>query len=358
MKYLNALNKIEGIGPQKLRLLLGFFGDAETAWKAELVDLQQSGIGNFAAEQISTQRKNINPDKEWEKIEKENIHLIDWNSSEYPVLLREIDRPPYFLYAKGNLDLNSAPIISIVGSRKYTSYGLQVAENFSRELAAAGIIIASGMAIGIDAFAHRGALAANGKTVAVLANSLNDEHISPKTNFNLSREILEEGLLVSEYSIPTESLPSLFPARNRIVAGLSLGTLIVEAGEKSGSLITANLALEFNREVLAIPGSIFSPQSFGTNDLIKKGAKVVTSVKDILEELNLGKIEKNNQNFLKIPENKEEEILLKILSTDPLHVDNISKISKLGTVATISTLSMMELKGWVKNIGGQNYILI
>lgn len=358
MKYLNALNKIEGIGAQKLRLLMTFFDSAEAAWKASLQDLKESGIGNVASEKIIEQKRNIDPDAEWEKMQKENIRLIDWESSDYPILLREISNPPYLLYARGNLDLNSAPIISIVGSRKYTQYGKQVAENFSRELARAGIIVASGMAIGIDSFAHRGALNAGGKTVAVLADSLDNEHLHPRINFNMSQEILENGLLLSEYAVPTESLPVLFPARNRIVAGLSMGTLIIEAGEKSGSLITATLALEFNREIFAVPGPIFSPQSFGTNDLIKKGAKVVTSIRDILEELNLGKIEKSNQSFLKIPENKEEEILLKILSTDPLHIDNIAKISKLGTVSVLSNLTLMELKGWVRNIGGQNYIIL
>ncbi len=356
MKYLNALNKIEGIGAQKLRLLVAFFGKAEAAWKADFLALEKSGVGNSVASKICEQRKNIDPDAEWEKMQKENIRIIDWESSDYPLLLREIPNPPYLLYVKGNLDPNSAPTISIVGSRKYTAYGMQVAETFSRELARAGIIVASGMAIGIDSFAHRAALDAGGKTIAVLADSLDNDHIHPRLNFNMSQEIMENGLLISEYAIPTESLPVLFPARNRIVAGLSLGTLIVEAREKSGSLITATLALDFNREIFAVPGSVFSPQSLGTNDLIKKGAKIVTSVKDILEELNLGKVEKNNQNFLKIPENKEEEILLKILSTDPLHIDNIAKISKLGTVSTLSVLSMMELKGWTKNIGGQNYI--
>lgn len=297
MKHLNALNRIEGIGAQKMRLLVGFFGSAEAAWKADFPDLEKSGIGKAAAAKVIEQRKNIDPDAEWEKMQKENIRLIDWESSDYPILLREISNPPYLLYARGNLDLNSAPIISIVGSRKYTQYGKQVAENFSRELARAGIIVASGMAIGIDSFAHRGALNAGGKTVAVLADSLDNEHLHPRINFNMSQEILENGLLLSEYAVPTESLPVLFPARNRIVAGLSMGTLIIEAGEKSGSLITATLALEFNREIFAVPGPIFSPQSFGTNDLIKKGAKVVTSIRDILEELNLGKIEKSNQSF-------------------------------------------------------------
>jgi DNA processing protein len=261
------------------------------------------------------------------------------------------------LYARGNLSLNTAPIISIVGSRKYTQYGMQVALSFARDLASAGIIVASGLALGIDGFAHQGALEARGKTVAVLADSLDDRHIAPRNNFHLAQNILTDGLLLSEYALPTESLPVLFPARNRIVAGLSLGTLVVEAGEKSGSLITANLALEFNREIFAIPGPIFSPTSYGTNDLLKKGAKTVTSVKDILEELNLTKTAQKELLPPKLPSNPEEEILLKIISVDPLHIDNIVKISRLGTATVLSTLSLMELKGWIKNIGGQNYII-
>lgn len=358
MKYLNALNKINGVGSQKVRTLLSFFGTAEKAWRAGLADLKASGMGEVISERIFAERNNIDPDAEWKRMEKENVKMITFDMPEYPRLLKEIANPPYTIYMKGEIDLNGAPMIAIVGSRKFTAYGSQAATTFARDLAAAGITVVSGMALGIDAIAHQGALSAGGKTVAVLGGSLDDKNIYPRNNFNLSREIIENGALISDYPIETPAgLQGNFPARNRIIAGLSLGTLIIEAGEKSGTLITANLALESNREVFAIPGSIFSSQSAGTNALIKKGAKLITSVKDVLEELNLGEDNKNVSIISRIPETKEEEILLKILSADPLHIDNISKLSKLETATVASALSIMEIKGWIKNIGGQNYII-
>ena len=358
LKYLNAINKINGVGPQKIRKLLSFFISPEEAWQAGLQALIQSGIGEALSNKLFDERKTIDPDQEWSKLEKENIQMIIETDREYPRLLKEIPTAPYIIYMKGEMDLN-APMVSIVGSRKYTDYGSQVAYSFAKDLAKAGITVVSGMAFGIDSIAHRGALDGGGKTIAVLGDSLDDKNIYPRSNFNLSREIIAHGCLLSDYPIETPaSIQGNFPARNRIVAGLSMGTLIVEAGEKSGTLITSGLALEFNRDVFAVPGSVFSPQSLGTNDLIKKGAKVVTSIKDILEELNL---EENHEKAFapaKIPDTKEEEILLQMLSSDPLHIDNISKLSKLGTASVASTLSMMEIKGWVRNIGGQNYILL
>lgn len=359
MKYLNALNKINGVGSQKVRTLLNFFGTAEKAWRAGLAELKASGISEAIAERICAERDNIDPDAEWERMQKENVKMITFDMPEYPRLLKEIANPPYTIYMKGKIDLNATPMIAIVGSRKFTAYGSQVATTFARDLAAAGITVVSGMALGIDAIAHQGALSAGGKTVAVLGGSLDDKNIYPRNNFNLSREIMENGALISDYPIETPAgLQGNFPARNRIIAGLSLGTLVVEAGEKSGTLITANLAIDSNREVFAVPGSIFSPQSAGTNELIKKGAKIVTSVKDILEELNLSEDSETAGVLPKIPETKEEEILLKILSADPLHIDNISKLAKLETATVASALSMMEIKGWIKNIGGQNYIIL
>ena len=356
--YLNALNKINGVGPQKMRKLMAYFGSPEKIWNAPLEALAASGVGEALAGKISAQRSKIDPAQEWLRLEKENIRMIIETDDAYPRLLREIPTAPYILYMKGEIDLN-APMVSIVGSRKHTSYGSQAAYAFAKGLAKAGITVVSGMAYGIDSIAHRGALDGGGKTIAVLGDSLDDKHIYPASNFRLSQEIAASGCLLSDYPVETPAgIPGNFPARNRIIAGLSSGTLVIEAGEKSGTLITSNLALEFNREVFAVPGSIFSPQSLGTNDLIRKGAKTVTGVKDILEELNLEERSEKSPAPAKIPSSPEEEAILHILSGDPVHIDNISKASKLGTAAVASALAMMEIKGWVRNIGGQNYIII
>lgn len=361
MKYLHALNKISGIGPQRIRLLLNFFHTPENAWRAGQSDLVSAKIGEKIAERILRERNNITPEEEWEGLSHENIKMITINDSAYPRLLKEISNPPYVIYIKGELDpnqLNSMPSVAIIGSRKHTSYGSQVTLSLSRGLAQAGIVVVSGMALGIDSFAHRGALEGKGKTVAVLGNSLDDASSYPRNNFNLSREIMENGLLVSEYPPVTSAGPLTFPARNRIIAGLTFGTLVIEAGDKSGALLTANMALEYNREVYAVPGSILSTQSSGTNDLIKNGAKTITSVKDILEELDLADSDEIRIKEPRSPGNKEEEAILKILSSDPLHIDNIAKLTKLNMATVSSTLSVMEIKGWIKNIGGQNYTLL
>lgn len=358
MKYLNALNKISGLGARKMQILLNFFETGENIWSSDLENLKKSGVGEKLAEKIFLEKNNINPNEEWERLSKENIQLLTLGNPDYPKLLKEIPNPPYLLYTKGSFDFNLSPAVAIVGSRRYTAYGSQIALSLAKALASSNITVVSGMALGIDSFAHRGALENYGKTVAVLGNSLDDENIYPRNNFNLSREIISSGALISEYPIETKAGVLTFPARNRIIAGLTLGTIVIEAGEKSGSLITAGMALEYNREIFSVPGSIFSPLSFGTNNLIKNGARVVTGIKDILEELDLAKETSAKENVPRNPTNKNEEILLKILSTDPLHIDNIAKLAKLQTAMCSGTLSMMEIKGWVKNIGGQNYILI
>ncbi|MFZ2975589.1 MAG: DNA-processing protein DprA [Candidatus Moraniibacteriota bacterium] len=358
MKYLNALNKITGVGAKKMQMLLNFFENSENIWQSDLNSLKNSGVGEKLAEKIFLEKASINPDFEWERMQEENIQMLTFSDYAYPTLLKEIPNPPFILYKKGALDLNYSPMISIVGSRKYSSYGSQIAQSLARDLSNAGVIIVSGMALGIDTFAHQGALENHGKTIAVLGNSLDDKNIYPVNNFNLSREIMIDGALISEYPIEMKAGKLTFPARNRIVAGLTLGTIVIEAGEKSGSLITANMALEYNREVFSVPGSIFSPLSYGTNNLIKSGARVVTGIKDILEELDLSKENLSKELLPKNPTTDEEKILLKILSSDPLHIDNIAKLAKLQTAMCSGTLSMMEIKGWVKNIGGQNYIII
>ena len=357
MKYLHAINKISGVGPQKIKLLKNHFSDNQSIWEASASDLNASGLPPKLIEIMLVERKNINPDAEWEFLQKENIEIVSLDDPLYPAFLREIPNPPHIIYIKGQKEVLSTPMISVVGSRKYSSYGSQVAENFAYEIATAGITVVSGMAIGIDTFAHKGTLSANGKTIAVLGNSLDEKNIYPRNNCNLAREISQSGLLLSEYPPETKAGPLTFPARNRIVAGLSRGTLVVEAGEKSGALITAKMALDYNREVFSVPGSIYAPESIGTHMLIQQGAKLVMNVSNILEELPFNP-EKKQLPLFRIPETETEKILLNVLSSAPIHIDNIAKLAKLETMAVSSSLSMLEIKGWVKNIGGQNYIII
>jgi DNA processing protein len=359
MKYLHALNKIEGIGLQKIKTLLAAFGTAENIWQASLPALRQTLGGDKLPERIFLEKQKIDPDAEWEKLEKSSIRAIDLINPNYPRLLKEIHNPPYIIYTRGELVFDEIPTIAIIGSRKFSSYGEQLANTFARDLATAGFTIVSGLALGIDAISHKGTLEVKGKTIAVLGSGVDDESIYPRANFNLAQEIIASGgLVMSDYPPGTPPTRMTFPARNRIIVGLSLGTLVIEAGEKSGALITARMTLENNREVFAIPGSIFSPTSIGTNNLIKSGAKMVTCMQDILEELNLSQALETKQKTLKLPENKEEETLLEVLSDIPLHIDNIAKQSNLTVSAISANLTMMEIKGWVKNLGGQNYILL
>jgi DNA processing protein len=359
MKYLNALNKIDGLGCKKLKQLVNFFGSGEKAWNASVLELTKSGIGEVLAQKVIQERSKLDPDKEWAKIEKENISVFSIQDSEYPALLKQIPDSPYILYMKGNLDCLSFPMVAVVGSRKLTGYGNQVTRTFARDLANNGICVVSGLAFGIDACAHRGALDAKGKTIAVLGNSLDDENIYPRSNFQLAQEIIEnDGLLLSEFPIPTKAANWTFPSRNRIMAGMSLGTLVVEAALESGSLITADLALEYNRDVFAVPGSIFSPQSEGTHKLIKAGAKLAACSADILEELKIDKLIQSPMETNHFQLTKEEEKVLSVLSHESLHIDRIIKLTKLETATVSGTLAMLEIKGAIKNAGGQNFIRI
>ena len=360
MKYLNALNKIDGLGCKKLKQLVNFFGSGEAAWEADFNSLVKSGIGEVVAEKILAQRPNINPDEEWAKVEKENMQVFSIQDENYPPLLKQIPDSPYLIYMKGNLGCLKLPMVAVVGSRKLTEYGNQATRVFARDLANNGICVVSGLAFGIDAAAHRGALDAKGKTIAVLGNSLDAESIYPRSNFQLAEEIIEnDGLLISEFPVKTQAANWTFPARNRIMAGMSLGTLVVEAALESGSLITANLALDYNREVFAVPGPIFSPQSAGTHLLIKSsGAKLVSCAADILSELKIEQNLKPPTEKINLELNEEEKNILSILSHEKIYIDRITKLTKLETATVSSTLSMLEIKGLVKNVGGQQYIKI
>ncbi len=283
----------------------------------------------------------------------EDIKQINIEDNNYPKILKEIHDPPKTLYIRGNFHDDDKTAVGIVGTRNYTSYGKQVAENIAGDLAEAGITIISGLAKGIDTWAHKSALDRGGRTIAVLGSAVDSKNLYPSCNRKLAEKITQNGAVISEYPLGTKSERWFFAQRNRIISGLSLGVLVIEAPEKSGALITATQAVEQNRDVFAIPGPIYSENSIGTNGLIKMGAKLVTCANDILEELNLPLLEDKRKKFK--PENKWEENLLNILTKEPIHIDEINKQSKLEPGLVSSTLMMLELRGIVKNHGGSYY---
>lgn len=278
------------------------------------------------------------------------IHLKD---KSYPRLLKEIHDPPEVLYIKGEIKPEDELALAVVGTRKCTSYGEEVTERLVGDLVAYGLTIVSGMALGIDAVAHQTALRCGGRTIAVLGTGI--DIIYPAENKSLARRIVQNGAILSEFDPGTEAAPWTFPRRNRIISGLSLGVLVVEAPEQSGALITANLASEQNREVFAVPGPTFSEASVGTLKLIQQGAKLVRTVDDILAELNLEARRGAAEARKVIPESPEEEAILKLLKTEPRSVDFLVRESKLGASAVLATLSTMEITGKVRNLGGQVY---
>lgn len=286
-KYFNAFNLIGGIGPIGFKKLISYFGSLDIAWKAGVSELKQAGLNQSIIEQINKQRPKINPDYEMEKLEKEKINLITIQDENYPKLLKEIYAPPAALYVRGCLSPKDELSLGIVGTRRLSSYGQQITPIITSELSKSGITIVSGLAKGIDTIAHKAAIENKGRTIAVLGSGVDKKSVYPAINKHLSEQIIQNGAVVSEFPINTEPLAQNFPQRNRIISGLCLGILVIEAPEKSGAMITAKDALEQNREVFAVPGHILSPNSLGPNNLIKMGAKLVNQASDILEELNI-----------------------------------------------------------------------
>ncbi|MCA9364281.1 MAG: DNA-processing protein DprA [Candidatus Moranbacteria bacterium] len=361
--FLNALNHTPSIGPQKIKRLLNAFTYPQEIWTTKNKELLEKTIGEKSTRELLQKRTTTNPGTLYEKLLKNEMALLTPSDEQYPKDLTQTPDHPPILYARGTHNPNTSPIIAVVGSRRHSHYGKNVTEQLSAQLATSGITIASGMALGIDAIAHITALKNNTPTIAVLANGLDDNSIAPQSHRTLAKNIAKTGLLLSEYPPETTAHPSHFPARNRIVAGISLGVLVVEAAQKSGSLITPRLANEYGREVFAIPGPITSPLSTGTNALIKNGAKMVTCIRDILEELLITQTRdedtrKDNAEKITAQNSEEEEIIILIKNEiDPIHIDKIMARSRLETAKIAETIVMLEMKGILKDIGGKNYIL-
>ncbi|MCX6004627.1 MAG: DNA-processing protein DprA [Chloroflexi bacterium] len=356
LKYWIGFSKIPGIGRAKIALLKDRFRGLEDAWKASIPELTEAGLDPKYAESIISCRAKINLDQEIDLLEKFHVQAITYESIEYPRLLKEIGDYPPVIYIRGELKTSDECSLAVVGTRRSTAYGRQVTEDIVTDLARNNIVIISGLAKGIDSIAHRAALDTGGRTIAVFACGL--DIVYPPENIKLAREISERCALVSEYPLGTKPKADNFPRRNRILSGLSLGVLVIESGETGGALITANLALEQNREVFAVPGSIFSLMSKGPNKLIQdSGAKLVRNYMDVIEELNLNIVSQQLEMKEVIAVNENESIIIKCLSEEPVHIDEICRKTGLETSKVISNLAIMELKGSARPIGNMCYIL-
>lgn len=355
IKYWVGFSFIPGIGRVRLNQLETYFGNLESAWNAPAPELKKARLDDTVVRAVVSWRPRLSLDDEMEKMERNGVQTLTWRDEKYPARLKEIYDYPPILYVKGEIIPADEWCLAVVGTRRATVYGKQVTEEIVSDLARNNITIVSGLARGIDTVAHEAALEAGGRTIAVSACGL--DTIYPSENANLAKRIIENGAVISEYPLGTKPKPEYFPRRNRILSGMSLGTLVTEAGESSGALITADLALEQNRDVLAVPGSVFSPSSVGTNNLIKQGAKLVQTCQDILEELNLRAVAQQLEFKEIIPASDTESLLLKKLSAEPSHIDEICAGSGLPVSTVSSTLAMMELKGLVKSAGSMKYIL-
>lgn len=354
--YANAFNLIPEIGPITLQKLFNHFGSWHGAWIGSASDYIDAELTAKTINQIIARKPKINPEQMFAELTRRQIEVVMLSEPDYPKLLKEIHAAPPLLYVRGNKQILNKLAVAVVGTRKMSNYGRQAAEELVLGLISNGVTIVSGLAFGIDAEALNTAVTNKGNAIAVLASDLDNANISPRSNFNLAQKIIETGCLVSEYPLGMVVQKQNFPIRNRIIAGLSLGTLVVEADAESGSLITANLALEQNREVFAVPGSIFSPVSRGTNQLIKKGAKLVNSAYDILEELNLDIATASQPALLEV--NTEEALILKNLSREGLHINELIKIVSLAASTVSANLTLLEMKGRVKNLGAGIYAKI
>jgi len=354
LKYWVAFNRIPGIGRVRLSLLLKRFGTLERAWQAPPADLRAAGLESKVVQQIAAQGPKVDPDEELDRLARYGVRALTWDDEAYPTRLKEIYDPPPVLYVRGEPSDADEWAVAVVGTRRPTPYGRQVAEEMAFALAGNRICVVSGLARGIDSIAHKAALEAGGRTIAVLACGL--DIVYPPEHARLAREIMERGALVSDYPLSTQPRGDYFPRRNRIMSGLSLGVLVVEGDVKSGAMITARLALEQNREVFAVPGSIFSPQSRGTNSLIQEGAKLVQRVEDILEELNLTMVPQQMEMKELIPATDTEAALLRHISKEPVHVDEVCRQSGLPISTVSSVLAMLELKGLVRQMGPMAYV--
>jgi len=355
-KYLIALCHFSKFGPVRLSRIYSHFKDYKKAFFADSDNLIKAGIEPKVSQEFISYRGQIEIDDVIKKINKENIKVVTIHDNIYPSKLKEIFSPPQILFYKGNIE-NIENSLAVVGSRLVSDYGKEVVFRLVRDLARKRIPIVSGLAFGVDSFSHEIALEEGTKTIAVLGSGIDNSSIYPSHNRYLADRIVKAGgAVMSEFIPGTAPLKHHFPQRNRIVAGLALGTLVIEAREKSGALITAKYALEQGREVFCIPGNIFSNNSKGTNNLIKQGASLVTQISDIMDQFDFLDLNNYISNESVKFETESERLVFEKMQDGPIHINDICRLTKMSIIDINSTLTILELRGYIKNLGNMNYI--
>ena len=357
LRYRVALHRVHRLGSMRFGLLNDFLPTMEHAWRAGAGDLAAAGLDARTATEVIRAQHEIDPDAEMERLEQAGVTALAQGDPRYPSRLGEIDDAPPILYVRGAWRAEDEWSVAVVGTRRATAYGRQAATELSKGLAATGVTVVSGLARGIDTIAHRTALDSGGRTVAVVANGLDATY--PPENRKLADEFAERGAVVTDYPLGTKPRADFFPRRNRILSGVSLGTLVVQGDFKSGAMITAKFATEQNREPFAVPGAIFSPQSRGPLELIRDGATPVASANDILEGLNLTQVGAQ-MDFGRAapPDSDEERALMGVLTREPQHIDSVARLSGLAPSVASGTLALLELKGLVRDLGGMQFVRV
>ena len=357
LPYWVALHRIPRLGAARFALLEAAFPSMEEAWRAGSGDLLAAGLDARTAGEVASRRAEIDPAAEAERLAEAGVRALPRPHPAYPPRLREIDAAPPLIYVRGSWEPADEWSVAVVGTRRATAYGRQAAEELARGLAAHGVTVVSGLARGIDTVAHRAALDAGGRTVAVLANGL--DGVYPPDNRGLAEEIAERGALITDYPLGTQPRAEFFPRRNRVMSGLALGTLVVEGDVKSGAMITARFAAEQNREVFAVPGPIFAPQSQGPIGLLRDGATPVADASHVLEALNLTMMGAQLDFGRAAPAaTPDEQALMDALSREPRHVDEVVRATGLAAAQVSATLALLELKGLVRDAGGMQYVRV
>jgi len=352
--YWIALNRVAGIGAVRMAALLAHCGSAEATWRASIHELKAAGLDRRTLEHLLQARRDWDVEAGLEDVINAGVHVVTLFEDDYPANLRQIDAPPPLLYVRGALMPNDSWAIAIVGTRRASVYGREVAHSLSRDLVTNGITIVSGLALGVDTVAHNSALHNQGRTIAVLGSGV--DQIYPPANRGLASAIAENGAVISEYPMGTRPDANNFPPRNRIISGLSRGVVIVEAGERSGALITAKFAADQGRDVFAVPGSILHPGSAGCNNLIQQGAIPLLHVNDILTHLNLEQAYSQQAARATIAADPQEAALLGYLNKEPLQLDDLVRQSALPAPQVAGLLTLMELKGLVRQVGSLSYV--